>query len=431
MCQKLSAREPFLCRVGELAVLDIAWNTHAARIQNRIDALAAISDEKGMVMRTFLSEATLRANQVVAGWMREAGLATSEDRVGNLLGQSPADPGDSIFLLGSHLDTVRNAGRFDGPLGVLLAIEAADILRSANVILPFALAVAGFSDEEGVRFQNAYIGSKAFCGLLTLKDLAIPDRDGVTLREVVERLSGPAFVLPGPTFAPGRLAGYLEVHMEQGPVLENEGFAVGVVTAVAGQLRCRLTWTGKASHAGTTPAPLRRDALAGAAEFIRDVEKASEQFGGLVATVGRLAIQPNISNVVPAFVTHTLDVRHQSDSVLNEACGWLERRAGEIARARRLDFTWEILQATPAKECDAALSRRLLGVVETVTGSTRLLPSGAGHDAAILAPLFPVAMLFVRCRDGLSHHPDEFVSLEDIGVALQVTVEFLRSWELI
>jgi allantoate deiminase len=412
-------------------VLDISWITHASRIQNRIDALAAISDQKGIITRTFLSEATLRANQVVAGWMQEAGLATSEDRVGNLLGQSQPGSSNAVFLLGSHLDTVQNAGRFDGALGFLLAIEAVDILRSADVVLPFALSVAGFSDEEGIRFQNAYIGSKAFCGLLTSKELAIPDQDGLTLREVVEQLSGFEFVPPGPTLSPDRLAGYLEVHIEQGPVLENEGLAVGVVTAVAGQLRCRLTWTGKASHAGTTPAPLRRDALAGAAEFIRDVEGASELFDGLVATVGRLAIQPNVSNVVPAFVTHTLDVRHRSDSVLNEACTWLEQRACEIAKARRLESTWEILQATPAIECDAVLSRRLLGVVETVTGSRRLLPSGAGHDAAILAPLFPVAMLFVRCREGLSHHPDEFVSLEDIGVALQVTVEFLRSWEVI
>jgi allantoate deiminase len=410
-------------------MLDISWNIHAARIQDRIDALAAITDEKGIIMRTFLSEATLRANRVVGEWMRDAGLVTSEDRVGNLLGQSQSGSPDSIFLLGSHLDTVRNAGRFDGPLGVLLAIEAVDIVRSADVALPFGLAVAGFSDEEGVRFQNAYIGSKAFCGLLTSKELTMQDRNGLTLRETVEQLSGPAFVPPGPTFAPGRLSGYLEVHMEQGPVLEDEGLALGVVSAVAGQLRCGLTWTGKASHAGTTPAPLRRDALVGAAEFIREVEKAAEQFRGLVATVGRLAIQPNVSNVVPAFVTHTLDIRHQSDSVLNEACAWLEQRATEIATKRRLSLTWEILQATPVKECDQALSRRLLGVVESVTGSTRMLPSGAGHDAAILASLFPVAMLFVRCREGLSHHPDEFVSLEDISVALQVTVEFLRSWE--
>ena len=410
-------------------MLDIPWNTYASRIQDRLDALAAITEEKGVITRTFLSEATLRANQLVAEWMREAGLTTSEDRVANLVGQSQAGSGDPVFLLGSHLDSVRNAGRFDGPLGVVLAIEAVEILRSAGAVLPFSLGVAGFSDEEGVRFQSAYIGSKAFCGLLTLKELTLADRNGQTLREVLERWNGAEFVLSNPTFAPGRLAGFFEVHLEQGPVLESEGLAVGVVTGIAGQLRCRLTWTGKASHAGTTPVPLRRDALAGAAEFIREVEKGSEKFGGLMATVGRLAIEPNVSNVVPARVTHTLDVRHQSDSVLNAASAWLEHRAGTIARERRLDFTWEILQATTARECDAGLSRRLLGVVESVTGSTRLLPSGAGHDAGILAPMLPVAMLFVRCREGLSHHPDEFVSLEDIGVALQVTVEFLRSWE--
>jgi allantoate deiminase len=409
---------------------DILWGRHASRIQDRIDALAAITDEKGVITRTFLSEATVRANQMVDGWMREAGMATTEDQVGNLLGRSPAGAGGSIFLLGSHLDSVRNAGRFDGPLGVLLAIEAVEVLRSLNVELPFSLGVAGFSDEEGVRFQNAYIGSKAFCGLLTRPELEMRDRDGLTLREVVERRTGVEFVSPGPTFAPGDLAGYLEVHIEQGPVLENEGLALGVVTAVAGQVRCRLNWTGKASHAGTTPAPLRRDALAGAAEFIREVEKGSAMFPGLMATVGRLAVQPNVSNVVPAFVTHTLDLRHQSDAVLNEASGWLEQRAVKIADERRLNFTWEILQATPAKGCDVALSRKLLETVEKVTGSSRLLPSGAGHDAAILAPFFPVAVLFVRCREGLSHHPDEFVSLEDIEVALQVTVEFLRSWEL-
>jgi allantoate deiminase len=411
-------------------MLDISWNTHASRIQDRLDALAAITEEKGVITRTFLSEATLRANQVVAGWMREAGLTASEDRVANLVGQSPAGSGDPVFLLGSHLDSVRNAGRFDGPLGVVLAIEAVEILRSAGVVLPFSLGVVGFSDEEGVRFQSAYIGSKAFCGLLTLKELTLTDRNGQTLREVLERWSGTEFVLPNPTFASGRLAGFFEVHLEQGPVLESEGLAVGVVTGIAGQLRCRLTWTGKASHAGTTPAPLRRDALAGAAEFIREVEKGSKKFDGLMATVGRLAIEPNVSNVVPARVTHTLDVRHQSDSVLNAASAWLEHRAGTIARGRRLDFTWEILQATTARKCDAALSRRLIGVVESVTGSTRLLPSGAGHDAGILSPMLPAAMLFVRCREGLSHHPDEFVSLEDIAVALQVTVEFLRSWEL-
>jgi allantoate deiminase len=380
-----------------------------------------------MITRTFLSPAMRKANRIVAEWMQEAGLAPAEDRFGNLLGQSPGDPGAPVFLLGSHLDSVRNAGRYDGPLGVVLAIEAVDILRSNRVELPFSLAVAGFSDEEGVRFQNAYTGSKAFCGLLTPDELEMPDRDGVTLRELLE----PGFVPSEPTLPVSRMIGYLEVHIEQGPVLEHRGIPLGVVTAVAGQSRFRLTWTGKASHAGTTPAPLRRDALCGAAAFIREVEVASEKFTGLMATVGQLYVEPNVSNVVPERVVHSLDLRHQEDPVRNEAASWLAQRADELVTARRLACAWETLQVTEAKRCDAELSRRLLNAVETVTGSACQLPSGAGHDAAILAMLFPVAILFVRCRDGLSHHPDEFVSLEDIRAALQATVEFLSSWESI
>ena len=410
---------------------DLAWSTHAVRIQNRIDALASITDETGSITRTFMSPAMEKTNQTVAEWMREAGLNGAEDRFGNLLGQPSGNPDFPVFLLGSHLDSVRNAGRFDGPLGVLLAIEAVEILRSNNVKLPYSVAVAAFSDEEGVRFQNAYTGSKAFCGLLTKDELEISDRNGMTLRQVLEHRNGSGIVLPGPTFLPGDLIGYLEVHIEQGPVLEHEGLSLGVVTAIAGQSRFRVTWTGKASHAGTTPPSLRRDALSGAAAFIREVEEASVKFDGLMATVGQFQVEPNVTNVVPERVLHSLDVRHQEDSVRNKACAWLAQRASELATVRRLAVDWEPLPVTEAKKCDTMLSRRLLDAVRSVAGSARQLPSGAGHDAAILASLFPVAMLFVRCRDGLSHHPDEFVSLEDIRAALQVTVKFLSSWESI
>jgi allantoate deiminase len=409
-------------------VVDIPFERHASRIQRRLDQLATVTDEKGTITRTFLSSAMEHAIHLVSGWMREAGLETSEDTVGNLLGRSPSSA-TPIFLLGSHLDTVRNAGRFDGTLGVILGIEAVEILRSAKVTLPFSLAVAGFADEEGVRFQNAYIGSKAFCGLLTSQDLLKVDREGQTMLEVIEQWCGHKFSLPGPKFRRDELAGYLEVHMEQGPVLESEGLALGVVSAIAGQLRCLLTWTGKASHAGTTPVGLRRDALAGTAEFIRSLDKASDKFPGLMAAVGRLTVEPNVSNVIPGRVIHTLDARHQSDSVLDEAGKWIERRANEIAKSLRLDFRWEVLLAAPARKCDELLSRRLLDAVTKVTAKSRILPSGAGHDAAMLSQLCPAAVLFVRCRDGLSHHPDEFVSEEDIGMALQGTIEFLRSWE--
>ncbi len=410
----------------EIDVPEIPFDKHASRIQRRIDQLATVTDEKGKITRTFLSSAMEHANHLVAGWMREAGLETSEDSVGNLLGQTPGSD-SPVFLLGSHLDTVRNAGRFDGPLGVILGIEAVEILRRADIKFPFSLAVAGFSDEEGVRFQTAYIGSKAFCGVLTPQDLVKMDREGHTMLEVIEQWCGHKFSLPEPRFTRDQLAGYLEVHMEQGPVLENEGLALGVVSAIAGQLRCELTWTGKASHAGTTPVGLRRDALAGAAEFIRSLDMASAKFPGLMATVGRLAVEPNVSNVVPARVIHTLDARHQSDAVLREATTWIEQRAHEIAKSLRLDFKWDVLLAASARKCDERLSQRLLDAVTNVTGTARVLPSGAGHDAAILSPIYPAAVLFVRCREGLSHHPDEFVSEEDIRLALQVTIEFLRS----
>jgi len=408
---------------------DGTWNTRATRIQMRIDELASITDEPGVITRTFLSPGMLQVNKMVAEWMQDAGLTVSEDSVGNVLGEPPGNTDLPIFLLGSHLDTVRNAGRFDGILGVVLGIEVVDYLRTCGVSLPFSLGVAGFSDEEGVRFQNAYIGSKAFCGLITPRDLTMRDRKGVTLRQVLERWKEGRFVIPKARYTRERVAGFLEVHMEQGPVLEHEGLALGVVTAIAGQSRMRLTWMGKASHAGTTPAALRQDALVGAAAFVLGVQEAMVKFPGLVATVGQIFVEPNVSNVVPSRSIHSLDVRHQDDSARNQACTWLEARAREIARERQLQFEWETLQVTNAKKCDATLSRRLTDAMESVTGSTWQLPSGAGHDTVILSRLFPVAMLLVRCRHGLSHHPDEFVALADIAAALEVTVEFLSSWE--
>jgi len=412
----------------ELMMPDEDWNARAARIQTRIDELASITDEPGGITRTFLSPAMLKANQSVSEWMREAGLNASEDSVGNVLGELPGAANAPLFLLGSHLDTVRNAGRFDGVLGVVLAIEVVDFLRTAAVRIPFSLAVIGFSDEEGVRFQAAYIGSKAFCGLLAPRDLAMQDRDGLTLRQVIERWKEGRFIMPEARYIPERVAGFLEVHIEQGPVLEHKGSPLGVVTTITGQSRIRITWMGKASHAGTTVSSLRQDALAGAAAFILAVEEAAEKFPRLMAAVGQIFVEPNMSSTVPSHSVHSLDVRHQDDSVRNQACSWLEVRAREIARARQLQFEWETVQVTNAKKCDPTLSRRLTDAMESVTGSTLQLPSGAGHDAAVLSRLFPVAMLLVRCRHGLSHHPDEFVALEDIAAALQVTAEFLSSW---
>lgn len=414
----------------------IDWRARAERISQRLESLAEITDEPGRLTRALLSPAMAQATQLAGHWMEEAGLQTSTDFIGNLVGRT--SEASQIFLIGSHLDTVRDAGRFDGALGVVLGIEIADIFRS-DFALPFALMTAAFTDEEGVRFQTAYLGSRAFCGLLRPEDLEVSNREGSlrellfaqTRRAVLPQIGPkkePEFRLPPGTVTGDQLAGYFEIHIEQGPVLEDRDVPVGVVTAIAGQSRFRFNWSGKAAHAGTTPIALRKDALLGAARFALRIEAACSRFPGLVATVGELNVSPNVSNVVPAQVTHSLDVRHQEDAVRAEAIAWLCEEADQIAAERELGLERLLVQETASVACDPGFITRLAAAAKSVSGDSLELPSGAGHDAVILSQLCPVAMLFVRCRDGLSHHPHEFVQVEDIEIALRTAVSFIASF---
>ena len=391
--------------------------------------LAQVTDEPGQLTRTFLSPAMRRANALVATWMRAAGLATREDTVGNLIGrlEAPTAPRARTLLLGSHLDTVRDAGRFDGALGVLLPIVALAELRRRGVTLPFAVEVLGFSEEEGVRFASAYLGSKGYCGQLLAADLKLTDAAGLSVRTALETLTPTAqsFVLPRRAHAPRDLLGYVEVHIEQGPVLEAKKLAVGVVSAIAGQTRAKLAFHGRAGHAGTTPMPLRRDALAGAAEFTLAAEALARRTPGLVATVGTMSVAPGAANVIPATATFSLDLRHPRDVVRRSALRQLRATAARIARRRQLTFTWNTTQDNAAVTCSSALTAALTASVRAVQGKSLALPSGAGHDAVVLSALTPVAMMFVRSRAGLSHHPDEFSSPADIALALEVLIDFL------
>jgi allantoate deiminase len=405
-----------------MAMID--WRARTERISQRVERLAQITDEPGRLTRTLLSPAMAQATQLAGRWMEEAGLQTSTDFIGNLVGRTPAAGRKQVFLMGSHLDTVRDAGRFDGALGVIMGIEIADIFRS-GFDLPFALMTVAFSDEEGVRFQTAYLGSRAFCGLLRPEDLEVSNREG-SLRQLLPGAQS-AFRLPPGTVTREQLTGYFEIHIEQGPVLEDRNLPVGVVTAIAAQSRFRFNWTGKAAHAGTTPIALRKDALLGAAQFALQTETACSRFPGLVATVGELNVSPNVSNVVPARATHSLDVRHQEDAVRAAAIAWLGAQADQIAAERKLTLERVLVQETASVACDPALITRLAAATKSVTGDTMELPSGAGHDAVILSQLCPVAMLFVRCRDGLSHHPDEFVQDETIETALRTAVTFIET----
>lgn len=421
-----------------------------SRLVRMLDELGRVTDEPGRLTRTFLSPGMKRANALVGGWMREAGLKVRVDAVGNLIGRAEASVGSPLagaprarasslahktLLLGSHLDTVRDAGKYDGPLGVLLPIVALAELKRRGVKLPFAVEVIGFSEEEGVRFASAYLGSKSYCGKLTDKDLSLRDADGISVGEAIGRWNGltpsrskrlgvKTLHLKSP-HSRSNLIVYLEVHIEQGPVLEKTGLAVGVVSAIAGQSRFKLTWTGQAGHAGTTPMRLRRDAFAAAAEFAAGVESIARRTRGLVATIGAVQVEPGAANVIPGRVTHTLDVRHADDRVRRMALMQIGRLATHIARKRGVARAWQRTQENGAVLCSPKLTAALERSVKSVQGRNLSLVSGAGHDGVVMSSLCPVAMLFVRCRDGLSHHPDEYASPKDLKVALEVMVDFL------
>ena len=400
----------------------------------RIDALAQVTEEPGRLTRTFGSPAMRRANDLVASWMREAGMSVRKDAIGNLIGHydcsTPnAKSEERVLVLGSHLDTVRDAGRFDGALGVLVAVECVKRLHEQRMRLPFAIKVVGFADEEGVRFQAAYLGSKSLAGTFARADLQRKDAVGVSLSEAIRSFGGDPKRVVARRRRPGQLVGYLEVHIEQGPILEQQKLALGVVTAIAGQSRATVAFKGSAGHAGTTPINLRHDALCAAAEFTLAVEALACRKKRLVATVGETTVLPGASNVIPGEVRLSLDVRHPNDAARQQSATELRRRARGIAAARHVKLHWQSVQETPAVQCDKRLTALLSEAVKRRQRRTVHLHSGAGHDAAVMAAITPVAMLFVRCKGGISHHPDESASAKDIEMALKVLEEFVRSYE--
>ena len=400
----------------------------AQAVMQRIEALGRISDEAGRLTRWYGSPAMGRANDQVGQWMREAGMDVRRDAVGNLIGRYASDRSDAKrLLLGSHLDTVRDAGKFDGPLGVLVAIACVQQLRDRNQRLPYNIEVYGFADEEGLRYQSTYLGSKAVAGTFDDKLLDRKDADGVSLAEAIRTFGGDPQGLAAAKVDPAKTLGYVEVHIEQGPVLEQSDLAVGVVTAICGQTRAAVTFTGRAGHAGTTPMHLRQDALCAAAQWVLEVETLAGKSDGLLATVGAVDARPGASNVIPGQVQLSLDLRHALDDRRVAGASELQQRATAVARGRNVHCDWQTVQQIAAVECDQALSARLSNVVARHQRESPGLPSGAGHDAAAMAEVLPVAMLFVRCREGLSHHPNESVALDDVQVAAAVLGDFLRT----
>src|SRR2546421_1726696 len=288
----------------------------ARTVMERCDILGSYSEEPDRLTRPFASHAMRQANEAVATWMQAAGMTVQQDAVGNLIGRYEArSEGAKTLLLGSHLDSVRDAGKYDGPLGVMIALACVERLHQRKERLPFAIEVLGFADEEGLRYQTAYLGSRAMTGTFELDALQLTDAEGIPMADAIRTfgVTPDPQVLRTPRWQRNDLLGYCEVHIEQGPVLEARGLPVAVVSAIAGQSRITVRFTGVAGHAGTVPMDRRRDALIGAAEFVLAVQAPATTQDGLVATVGQVSVQPGASNVIPGQVTLSLDVRHQDD----------------------------------------------------------------------------------------------------------------------
>jgi allantoate deiminase len=395
------------------------------RVMRLVDDLARHTDGPGLT-RLYLSPAHRATAEAVQGLMEGAGMSAHIDAVGNVVGRyGPA--GGPVLLVGSHIDSVVDAGRFDGPLGVVAGLVAVEALAREGVELPFAIELLAFGDEENVRFPTNLSTSYAVAGRYDPAWLEGRDADGVPLREALEAFGAD----PAAATALGRdaasVVGYLEVHIEQGPVLEAENLPVGVVSGIVGITRVRCRVTGEAGHAGTVPMTMRRDALAAAAEMIGAVERIGARRDDTVATVGVARAQPGAVNVIPARVDFTVDARTPDDTVRAAMMTDLEAECRAIAARRGVDLAWEVTMESPATPMDPGLTAALESAMAASGLPPRRLVSGAGHDAVAMAALGPAAMLFVRCLGGVSHNPAESITAEDADMAVRVLVEAIKA----
>ncbi len=403
-----------------------AW---AAEILARCEALAQISESPEHLTRTYLTPEHARANALVRQWMEEAGMTAHVDPVGNVVGRYPGDDdGAPALMLGSHLDTVRNAGKYDGILGVLTAIACVGRLARERRQPAFPLVVVGFANEEGTRFGATLTGSRAIAGRLDPAQLDACDASGVSLAGGLKAFGlDPARVREA-AFAPERLAAFVELHIEQGPVLEQHGLALGVVTAISGATRLSVEMAGLAGHAGTVPMGRRQDALAAAAEAIGYIERRCSGRPGLVGTVGMIEAKPGAINVIPGHARFTIDVRAERDDMRSEALADIRAELQAICSRRRIELDLMQLHENPSTPCSPAIMDQLERAIAKLGFPTMRLPSGAGHDAMVLKEVTEVGMIFLRCTAGISHNPVEAVTAEDVEAGARVLHRFIETF---
>jgi len=398
--------------------------SRAADVIARCQTLARFSEESASLRRTFLSPPMHDCHGAIAEWLKPLNITPTIDAAGNLRAVYPgADAAAPRLLLGSHLDTVPNAGAFDGPLGVLLPVALLEQLEGER--LPFAIELVAFSEEEGVRFATPFIGSCALVGNYDEEFFNRRDANGISIRQAIQEFGLDPAQLSAARMSDDALA-YIEFHIEQGPVLEALNLPLGAVEAIVGQSRLAVTFTGKSNHAGTTPMNARRDALAAAAEWMVTVESEASRTAGLVATVGSIQAHPGATNVIPGEARLTLDVRHKSDAIRSQSVQRLISLAQQIAARRALTVNFATFLNHPAVAMDSFLTAQIETAMRAAGCPAHRMPSGAGHDAMILASRVPAAMIFLRSPGGISHDPAESVLLEDVACAIDCGGHLLK-----
>jgi allantoate deiminase len=399
-------------------------------IVSRINQLGAISETGEHLARIFLSPEHRVAADLILSWMRDAGMAVHLDAIGNVCGRYEGErPGLPCLMLGSHYDTVRDAGKWDGPLGVITAIACVADLNRRGVRLPFAVEVVGFADEEGVRFASTLLGSRAVAGTFDEAVLHARDRAGVTMREAMLQFGLDPDQIGAAARTRRELHAYVELHIEQGPVLEEQELPVGVVTAIAGATRLSANLTGMAGHAGTVPMAMRRDALAGAAECLVVLEQfCKADSAGLVGTVGAITALPGATNVIPGKVSFSLDIRAPTDAHRKLAVADIVRRIEAIANRRELSLQIDVTHENRTVPCAPWLKAQVAEAVAAENYPVFELPSGAGHDGMAMVDIADVAMLFVRCRGGISHNPAEHVEPADADAGARVLLRLIENF---
>ena len=399
----------------------------------RLEQLATFSEEADCLTRTYLTAQQRAAGKQLIAWMQEAGMQAGFDPVGNVVGRYEGQQANApALLIGSHFDTVRNAGKYDGGLGIISAISCIKTLHDAGESLPFAIEVLAFADEEGVRFGATLLGSRAIAGSFDFTLLDNADNAGITMAEAIREYGLDPANIASAARTPGQALAYIEVHIEQGPVLLSEALPVGIVTAIAGASRFQIIVQGQAGHAGTVPMSLRHDAATAAAEALLFIEQRcqQDQTNGLVGTVGQLQIPNGATNVIPGNAEFTIDIRAGDDTLRTTAVNDVIVELHAIGERRGVEF--KITKTHDASACSCApwLTAQLESAVSSQGISPRFLPSGAGHDAMAMAKLTDVAMLFVRCGNGgISHHPDEIMTVEDAEISTAVLLDFIRGFE--